>query len=405
MSFQQGLSGLNAAAQSLDVIGNNVSNASTVGFKGSDVLFADMYAKAAMPNGWTGNVGIGTTVGAVQARMAQGNITSTNNPLDVAINGQGFYRMDTNGAVTYSRNGQFHLDSNGYVVNAGNAKLTGYGVNAAGTIIGGAMGPLKIDSADLTPTATTKAAIGLNLDSREAVVTGTLNVNDPKTYNKSTSMTVYDSLGNAHTLATYYTKTAPNAWSVSTALDGTLQTPAAGTLTFKADGSLDTTASTMPLNVAVTLANGAAPLAVALDFGTATQYGSAFGVNDLTQDGYSSGKISGVSIAADGTVQGNYSNGQSRKLGQIVLAQFANAQGLQPLGNNQYGETAVSGQPLVGTPGSGSMGAVQSGAVEESNVDLTKELVDMITAQRVYQANAQTIKTQDQVMSTLVNLR
>ena len=404
MSFQQGLSGLNAAAQQLDVIGNNVSNASTVGFKGSETLFADVYANSVGASSAT-SIGIGTSVAAVQANFGQGNITATTNPLDIAINGSGFFRLDTNGVVSYSRNGQFQTDKNGFLVDASGAKVTGYGVDAAGKLITANPGPLQVSTSDLTPTATATGGIVLNLDSREASIALPFNVNDPKTYNKASSMTVYDRLGNPHTESTYYVKTAANTWSVYGSLDGAAGA-SLGTLTFKTDGTLDTTASVMPFNVSAALTNGATtPFAFTLDYTGSTQFGSAFGTTSLTQDGFTSGKLAGFSVSNDGTMVGRYSNGQSRTLGQVVLANFANVEGLQPLSGNGYAETSASGQPLVGVPGSGSLGALQSGAVEESNVDLTKELVDMITAQRVYQANAQTIKTQDQVMNTLVNLR
>ena len=219
-------------------------------------------------------------------------------------------------------------------------------------------------------------------------------------------MTVFDSLGNSHTLATYYAKTASNTWSVYGAFDG-VPTGAAsiGTLKFKPDGSFDAAASTLP-NLSLVLANGATtPLAFPVTYTGSTQFGSVFGVNSLTQDGFASGKLAGYSLSPDGTILGRYTNGEARALGQVVLANFADPEGLQPLGNNQWGESGASGLPVVGVPGSAALGVVQSGAVEESNVDLTQELVDMITAQRIYQSNAQTIKTQDQVFNTLVNLR
>ena len=404
MSFHQGLSGLNAASRQLDVIGNNVSNASTVGFKGSEALFADVYANSVGASSAT-SIGIGTTVAAVQTNFGQGNITATTNPLDIAINGSGFFRLDTNGVVTYSRTGQFHVDKDGYIVNATGSKVTGYGVDATGALVAANPGPLQVSTSDLTPTATSKGGIVLNLDSREAAIALPFNVSNPATYNKATSMTVFDSLGNPHTESSYFVKTAANTWSVYGSMDGAAGT-SLGTLSFLANGTLNLAASPMPINVSNALTNGATtPLAFTLDFTGSTQFGSAFGTTSLTQDGFTSGKLGGFSVSDDGTMVGRYSNGQTRTMGQVVLANFANAEGLQSLSGNAWAETSASGQPLVGVAGSGSLGALQSGAVEESNVDLTKELVDMITAQRVYQANAQTIKTQDQVMNTLVNLR
>jgi flagellar hook protein FlgE len=406
MSFQQGLSGLAAASRNLDAIGNNVANANTVGFKSSSLVFADVYANS-LGASLSTTVGIGTAVAAVQANFGQGNLRSTSNPLDVAINGSGFFRMDTNGAISYTRNGQFHLDKEGFIVNATGSKLTGYGVDANGNILVSSPAPLQVSSAQLPATATTTGEIGLNLDAREATpVSAPFDINNAQTYNKATSLTIFDSLGNSHALSTYYVKTAANTWEVYAALDGTALPSSIGTLNFNSDGSLNTTTTTLPLSVSLTMGGGAVtPQAVALDYDTATQFGSPFSVDTLTQDGFAAGQLAGYGINDDGTVVGRYSNGQTRDLGQIVLSNFKNPQGLNPLGNNQFGESGESGQPIPGVPGASNFGVVQSGVVEESNVDLTRELVDMITAQRVYQANAQTIKTQDQVLNTIVNLR
>ena len=213
MSFEQGLSGLNAASRNLDVIGNNVANASTVGFKASDALFADVYANSLSSAASTSS-GIGVSVAAVQQQFVQGTISTSSNPLDVAINGNGFFRMDTAGAITYSRNGQFHLDKDGYIVNVAGAKLSGYSVDSAGSIVASAPSPLQVSSSQLQASQTTAAGIGLNLDSSKAAAVGAFDPADSATYNNSTSMAVYDSLGNSHTLATYYAKTGANTWAV-----------------------------------------------------------------------------------------------------------------------------------------------------------------------------------------------
>ncbi len=405
MSFQQGLSGLFAASRNLDSIGNNVANANTVGFKSSSVIFADVYASSL--GATSGNsIGIGTAVAAVRGNFGQGNVSTTSNPLDLAINGQGFFRLDTNGAINYSRNGQFHLNKDGFIVNSNGGKVTGYGVDANGNIIIANPVPVQISSAQLNATPTAAAQIGLNLDARDAIITAPFSITNSSTYNKATSITVYDSLGNSHSLATYYAKTAANTWSIYGAVDGTALPAAIGQLNFNTDGTLGTAVPPLPFSVTMTLPAGpVTPQTFTLDYTGSTQYASGFGVDTLTQDGFSAGMLAGYGISDDGIILGRYSNGQSRNLGQVVLANFKNPQGLEPLGNNAFAESAESGQPIPGTPGSSSFGVVQSGAVEESNVDLTQELVNMITAQRVYQANAQTIKTQDQVLNTLVNLR
>jgi flagellar hook protein FlgE len=407
MSFQQGLSGLNAAAKNLDVIGNNIANSNTVGFKASTAQFSDVYA-ATLGGGGGTQIGLGVALTGVVAGFTQGNISVTNNPLDISVNGQGFFRLDVNGAVTYTRNGQFQLDKDGYIVNSTGANLSGYAANAAGVVSTASFGNLRLSTADIPAQATTQAEVIANLDSRSTPLpaAGFL-INDPATYHSATSLSVYDSQGNPHTLSLYFVKTAPNAWEVFAAGDGVqIGAGSAGTLAFQTDGTIDTAATTFPSTINVPATAGAAtPIAVAVDFTGSTQFGNVFGVNQLTQDGFTSGRLAGFSIAQDGNIVARYTNGQTRTQGQVVLANFNNPNGLQPLGNNLYAETATSGQPLVGSPGSSNLGVLQSGALEDSNVDLTAELVDMIVAQRVYQANAQTIKTQDQVLQTLVNLR
>jgi flagellar hook protein FlgE len=409
MSFQQGLSGLNAASKNLDVIGNNVANSSTVGFKQAQAQFADVYASSLTGAG-SSQVGIGTQVLQVAQQFTQGNISSSNNPLDIAINGGGFYRLSNNGTISYSRNGQFQLDKSGYIINANGDRLTGYSANASGVLATGAPTDININTSDIAPKTTSTVNAVLNLNSSDTAPTAAFDMTDPTTYNNATSVTVYDSLGNTHTLETYYVKTAANTWDVYAAGDGTAigYVPPAtavpvGSVTFNSSGALT---SGSPIAIAVPTTTGAGtPIAVSMDYTGTTQYGSAFSVNSLKQDGYASGSLSSFNTSADGTIVGSYTNGQSATLGQIVLANFTDPNGLQPLGGNEWAETAASGPALVGTPGSGQLGVLQSSATEDSNVDLTAELVNMITAQRNYQANAQTIKTQDSVMQTLVNLR
>ncbi len=409
MSFQQGLSGLSASSKSLEAIGNNVANANTVGFKQSQAVFTDVYA-ASLSGSGTSQIGIGTQLSEVVQQFTQGNVTASNNPLDMAINGGGFFRMSTNGAISYARNGQFQLDKSGYIVNASGSRLTGYVADSRGILSTGAPADINIRTSDLPPQTTSTVDAVLNLDSRQSVpVTTPFDINDPTTYNNATSVSVYDTLGNAHVLQTFYVKTGAGAWDVYAAADQNLINGGAaiGSLTFGTDGALTPASqAALPINAAIPVTTGAAAtLNVGIDFTNTTQFGSTFSVNKLDQDGYTSGRLSGFGVGPDGTVTGRYTNGQSAVLGQVVLASFANPNGLKPMGGNLWTETAESGSPMVGAPESGNLGALQSNAVEDSNVDLTAELVNMITAQRNYQANAQTIKTQDQVMQTLVNLR
>lgn len=487
MGFQQALSGLNAADKNLQVIGNNVSNSNTVGFKSSTALFSDVFASS-LSGGVGSQIGIGTNVASVAENLSQGNVTTTNNALDLAINGQGFFRVSNNGTISYSRNGQFKLDKNGFIVNNNGQNLTGYSA-VNGAVVAGTVANLKIPTTNFAPKATSSAVIGANLSSASTLPTvAPFNAVDPNTYNFSTPQTIYDSLGQSHSAMFYFVKSAtPNVWNSYTYVDGAFADPAqtAATLATSAQTTAQasalaagataaqatavstaaatagallgatpasialaaSTAVTVPvltaaqaaaisaavsalpavgvgvpstlsfstggalvppatnLNKTIALTNGAAPLAFTVDFSQMTQYGVNSAPNVLSQNGYTSGQLNGYSIGADGTLTGKYSNGQTQALGQVILANFINSQGLQPLGNNQFAESSASGSPLIAAPGSSSFGTIQSAAVEASNVDLTAELVSMITAQRAYQANAQTIKTQDQMMQTIVSLR
>ena len=419
MGFQQGLSGLIASSANLDVIGNNIANANTYGAKSARAEFADMYANAI--GGTSNTIGIGTTVAAVAQQFTQGTITTTANPLDVAINGGGLFEMSSpSGAISYSRNGQFSTDSNGFIVNTQGKQLMGYPANAAGTIIPGTASALQMPTAGLTPAVTTSISMKMNLDATSAVTVPAsgppINFSDPTTYNSATSQTVYDAKGQSVALTYYFQKASTDTWNVYVAANGTpIATDASGnptastTITFPTNGGMPTApVGTVALDIpSVTNSVGATtvPIAgVALDVSGATQYGSAFGVTALSQDGYAAGSLTGATIGSNGIITATYSNGQTKPAGQIELATFSNPQGLQPTGGNGWVQTAASGGPVVGVPGSGNLGVLQSSALEDSNVDLTAELVNLISAQRDYQANAQTIKTEDQIMQTVVNL-
>jgi flagellar hook protein FlgE len=419
MSFQQGLSGLNASSRALDAIGNNIANSGTVGFKGANAQFSDIYAASLNGTG-SSQVGIGTNVAAVAQTFTQGNLTTTNNPLDLAINGGGFYRMSDQtgasaGSIAYTRNGQFLLNKDGYVVNSQGLYLTGLQADPITGIVpnSGQPGAIRMDTSLINPNATTESEVGFNLDSREAVPTNAFDQTDPTTYNWTTTQPVYDSLGNPHNLQLYFVKMAPtagppvvgaNTWQMYTSLDGSTAAVTGPNVTFDAFGNM--TAPAAPVALSFALTNGAAtPFNFTLDITDATQFGDEAGLNSMVQDGYTSGRLSGVAVSADGTIQGVYSNGRTRDMGRIVLSSFQNPNGLQNMGGNLWRETADSGQPVTGMPGEGNFGVIQSASVEDSNVDLTAELVDMIVQQRAYQANAQTIKTQDQILQTLVNLR
>ncbi len=404
MGFQQGLSGLSAAARNLDVIGNNVANANTVGAKASRAEFADVYANSL--NGAGNNaVGIGVTVAAVAQQFTQGDIVTTDNPLDVAINGSGFFEVSIDGTRAYTRNGQFKLDAEGYITTTDGARLQGFMADSSGmlTQINTDL-RLKVDG--VAPQATGKGKIGLNLDASTEVPTTAFDITDPTSYAGIASMAVYSPQGQQHTLATYFRKTGDNAWEVNASLDGVAfaSNPVA-TLSFDTSGKLVSPIGAQSLTLPFAASEGG-DTAISVDLGSITQYGSPFVIAETSQDGFAPGDLTGFSIGADGRIEARYSNGTTQIQGQLTLVNFRNPQGLAPLGGTAWAATAESGAPLSPqVPGTGNLGALQSGALEQSNVDLTAELVNMITAQRVYQANAQTIRTQDQMMQTIVNLR
>jgi flagellar hook protein FlgE len=421
MSFQQGLSGLNASSRNLEVIGNNIANANTYGAKSARAEFSHMYAAAA--GGVSADIGIGVRLDAVSQQFTGGNITSTDKPTDLAISGGGFFQVsDGVNPTMYTRNGQFKVDRSGYIVNNDSMKLLGYQADGSGAILPGSAQPLQLPSSGIQPRATSNISMEINLDSRSAVTVSATKPFDPSdstTYNNATPQTVYDDKGQPVSMTYYFQKASADTWNVYALANGTPVNGVDGDgkpvalspqLTFSSNGSTVTQAPALPATgiPATTTASGVTTLPIAVtnfDFSAARQYGSSFSVTKVNQDGYAPGNLTGISIQENGTVMAQYSNGQSLAAGQVELANFRNPQGLKPVAGNMWAISQEAGEPVRGTPGSGSLGKLQAGALEESNVDLAGELVNMITAQRAYQANAQTIKTQDQVLQTLVNLR
>jgi flagellar hook protein FlgE len=422
MSFQQGLSGLSAASKNLEVIGNNVANSNTYGEKSSRAEFADMYASAM--TGSSGNniqAGIGVQVATISQQFNQGNITPTGNPLDLAINGNGFFQtLDASNQTNYTRNGQFKVSNTGNIINDQGNKLLGYAADAQGNVVAGAAVPLQLPTGGIDPQQTGKSTMEFNLDARSAVTLPasgpTIDFTDQKTYNDATSVTMFDAKGQDVAVSYYFQKTGTDQFDVyatanGTTVGGTPGSPSpVASLTFSSDGS-SLVSPTGPINLdipASTNAAGAATLpitGIALDMSGATEFGSNFGVTNMVQNGYAAGSMTGMTVDNSGKLIAQYSNGQTKAAGQVELASFRNPQGLAAQGGNAWKQTAASGGPTLGVAGDGNLGVLNAGSLEESNVDLTAELVSMITAQRDYQANAQTIKTMDQAMQTLVNLR
>jgi flagellar hook protein FlgE len=408
MSFQTGLSGLSAASRNLDVIGNNIANANTVGAKVARAEFSQIVAASTTAaNGQT--EGIGVEVAAVSQRFTQGSISQSGRPLDIAINGAGFFRLaQPDGTSAYTRAGQFQLDTQGNVVTNSGAKLMGYPTSVNAVATSSTLQPMQLPTSSPIPArATTSITAEFNLNASAQVWNDPLLVPNVPLTTYGTSLNTYDSQGSVIPTSVYMRKTANDAWEVYTdpTSDATATSSQIATLAFGTNGQL---LSSVPANptISVTSPNPAiGTFNPTLDLTGATQFATAFSVTDLLQDGYAPGDFVTMSIEENGVVLGRYSNGQTLAAGQIALADFRNVQGLRPISNGSWVETIASGQPIVGEPATGKFGSLRSGALEDSNIDLTAELVNMMTAQRTYQANAQTIKTQDQVLSTLTQLR
>jgi flagellar hook protein FlgE len=404
MSFNIALTGLNAANQDLSVTANNLANVSTTGFKGSRAEFADLFASTQQGVGATA-IGNGVAVSEVAQQFTQGNIQTTGNNLDMAISGNGYFTLSTNGALSYTRDGQFQLDAKGNVVTAQGANLQVYPPLLTGGFNTGGLQNLSLTTNESAPNATTTAALTANLPANATAPAVAFNPTDATSYNNATSLTVYDSLGAAHTGTLYFIKGAvANSWTTQLYVDGNaVGTPAA--LTYSNTGALTAPANGLVTFPAYTPATGAAAMNMTFNFSGTTQYGDNFGVTAVTQDGFTTGKLTGISVDSTGVVQARFTNGRSVNLGQVAMANFANSQGLQQLGSASWAATNASGAPVQGVGGNSGFGTIASGSLEESNVDTTASLVQMIQAQRNFQANAQMIQTDNQITQTVISIR
>jgi flagellar hook protein FlgE len=405
MSFGIALSGIHAAQSDLNVTANNIANAETTGFKQSRSEFAELFAVSAQGVSST-QTGNGVKVAAITQQFSQGNVAATSSSLDLAISGQGFFTLSDNGAAVYTRSGAFGTDKSGFVVNSEGQRLQVYQPTTGGAFNTTTPTDLQMVTSDSAPQATSNVNVLFNLPANGTPPTvATFDPATPASYNQSTSLTVYDSLGAAHTGSLYFVKTAAaNTWSTHLYIDGTAVGPAQ-TMVYSNAGTLTTPASGTATFPAYTPTTGAAPITLNFDLANTTQYGSTFGVSSVQQDGFTTGKLIGVNVDPTGVVQARFTNGRSLPLGQVAIASFPNSQGLQPLGNTTWAETFSSGQALHGQAGNSGFGLIQSGSLEQSNVDITAQLVNMITAQRNFQANAQMISTENQISQTIINLR
>lgn len=405
MSLATELSGVQAAQTYIDTVGNNVANADTTGFKSSSPDFADLYGSAV-----PGTPGEGVTTTSLAQSFAQGQISQTGDPYDVAISGNGFFQLQGASGTVYSRDGAFQMNTSGNLVTSSGAAVLGYGPSASGS---GSLQPIQISSASIPGSATGKLTLDINLPTSDAPIDTTANpfsAADSSSYNESTSTTVYDSLGTSDTLTTYYTAVSgsgsPPQWQTHWGLSsssGTLIASGAGpTLTFNSAGKLVSGSGTISV---AKLPDGAAALNIALDYTGSSLSNQAFALNSVQNNGNGSGQFTGATIAANGQVTGQYSNGATRVFGTIALANFADPQGLVALSGNVWASSPTSGPAISGTPGTGSFGQLQSGALEGSNVDLTTQLVDLIVAQQAYQANTQGINVEQQDFQKLITIQ
>ena len=414
MSFNIALTGLNAANEDLSVTSNNLANSATVGFKTSTTEFSSLFASS--PTGVSATAaGNGVAVGEVAQQFTEGDIETTGNSLDMAIDGNGFFIMSDNGALSYTQDGEFQLNSQNQVVNDQGQVLQGYPPLSNGTFNTGALQDLTLSTSESAPLATTAVQLTANLPAdSSAPADAPFSPTNPDSYTDTTSLSVYDSEGAAHTSTLYFAATAtPGTWDVYEYVDGNAVNATPATLTYNSSGQLTSatnasgtaaTGGTVSFGTYTPTGTGAAAMNMTFNFSQVSQYGGSFGVTAVNQNGYTTGQLTGISVSQTGVVQAQYTNGNSVNLGQVALANFANTEGLQQDGNQTWSATQTSGPAVNGVAGGSGFGTIQSGSLEESNVDTTSALVEMITAERAFQANAQMIQTEDQVTQSIIQI-
>ncbi|CAN1603542.1 flagellar hook protein FlgE [Pseudomonas mediterranea] len=431
MSFNIGLSGLYAANKQLDVTGNNIANVATTGFKSSRAEFEDVYSATKLGSG-SKTVGNGVRLSNVSQQFGQGDVNNTGNVLDMGIQGQGFFVLSNDGSLSYTRAGTFKTDKEGFITNSdGTSRLQGYGVDANGKIQNGILTDLRIDTSNLPPSATSLVSSTINLNSTATAITAAFDPTDTSTFTKQFTTPVYDTQGNQHSMDQYMVKTAGNTWNVYTLIDGRnldgsaptttgVTAPVPSTMNFDSSGKL-VSVTTPPSGTSSDLvltgwvpgtvtngvwaANGAASApTITISMGNTTQFNADTARSIPTQNGYATGQITNLTIDGSGVLLANFSNNQTKPIGQLALASFTNEQGLQPVGGTSWKETFDSGIPGYDAPTTGTLGSIVSNSLEESNVNLTNELVELIKAQSNYQANAKTISTQSTIMQTIIQM-
>ena len=424
-SMYVGMSGMRANEGAIGVIGDNIANVNTIGFKGSRAVFADVLSQTVLGSAGLTQAGQGVALAGIQRMVSQGALLGTGNSADMAVAGDGYFMVADPGSQQrfYTRNGQFSVDSQGYLQTVNGLRLLGYPADASGNIAA-RLGELQIDEVHSPPVPTTSVDLTMNLNANDDVIASGFDpTNLTGSSNFTTSVTVYDSLGNAHEVELYFTHTAPGEWSWNalvndSELDGgdpaaTTQTVmSSGTLSFNDDGVLDLESP----SISPVTFDGAASQEVVFDFGNAistdsgdgggtTQFASQSAVSDIDSNGYAAGELSAFEVGDDGIITGRFTNGQLLSLGQLALANFSAPDKLEALGGNLFAESQLSGQPAVGAPGSGGRGTIYGGTLEQSTVDLTQEFTQLILAQRGFQASSRTVTTADEMLAEVVNLK
>lgn len=433
MSFFTSLSGLKGAESDLSVISNNIANVASIGFKKSRADFGDLISASPLQSG---NVaGQGTVLKSISQQFTQGGFQTSDRSLDLAISGQGFFVTKTGSQLSFTRNGAFSIDENRYLVDSNGQDVQVLPVDTAGSVTATGISsaqnlqvpltagqPKASTTLDLSATFPSDADLPVNRSAYSSTIPYAFNRYDTNSYNYSSATTVYDSSGNPQQATIYYVRTAApstangntSTWDAhlfigdqEASADGSASTVPAQPLqlTFSSDGSL--VSPTGPVQFSPVLPSGASePIALDLTYGTSTrQAASTFTPGSFVQDGKAAGQLDNVSVGTDGLVTATFSDGTTQKLGKIMIANFANPNGLRQLGDSSWGATGLSGEPIVSEAGSGSAGQIQSGALEEANVDITEELVSLISAQRNFSANAKAIETGNNMTDTIVNLR
>lgn len=417
------VSGLDATGTAISVIGDNIANSNTPGFKGRRAEFSDVLGRSIGNAAGFSQLGAGTTLSRISPVFSQGTFETTGRTTDLAIEGNGFFVLESDQGRFYSRAGIFTFDNTSYLVNPQGMRVQGFSIDPITGLSTGQLGDIQLSTALSAPRPSQNAALGINLDANAPVLGGFDPANPFGTSNFNSVMTMYDSLGNGHPVTFYYTKTGTNAWSWTAALPpGDTTTPPAtptdpavvqgsGTLTFDAAGTLQAFSGS-PLTLQ--FSGGAAPAqSVAVSFGPVggvgsgdptTQFGSTSATMAFTQDGFAAGQLQAIVIDREGFITGQFSNGETSLLGQVALASFPNIEGLVSVGNTNLIESRTSGQALVGAPETGSLGSIRSSSLEQSNVDLATEFVRLIINQRAFQANTRIVSTTNELLANLVNL-